>query len=208
VGERIHAVEVWDRAHSQWRRLTRAECQFGYRDSVFKHAPDRFIITAVEFALPQAEPLRLKYAGLEAELAAQGITRPTARDLANAVIAQRQSKLPDPVRIGNLGSFFKNPLIPLAQATALQTAHADMPLWPIGEARAKLSAAWLIEQCGWKGHRDGDAGVFEGHALVLVNHGRATGTQMLALAQAVAASVQARFGVAIEPEPRIVGVRW
>jgi len=207
VGERIAAVECWDRAHAQWRRLTRADCRFGYRDSVFKHEPDRFIITAVEFALPLDEPLRLNYAGLDAELDAMGIERPSARDLADAVIAQRRRKLPDPVRIGNLGSFFENPMIDPAQATALQTAHPGMPAWPIG-ARVKLSAAWLIEQCGWKGHRDGDAGVFEGHALVLVNHGRASGADMLTLARAIADSVAARFGVVIAPEPRIVGAAW
>jgi len=207
VGERIAAVECWDRARAQWCRLTRADCRFGYRDSVFKHDPDRFIITAVEFALPLNEPLRRNYAGLDAELDAMGIARPSARDLADAVIAQRQRKLPDPVRIGNLGSFFENPIIEQARASALQAAHPGMPAWPIG-GRAKLSAAWLIEQCGWKGHRDGDAGVFDGHALVLVNHGQASGADMLTLARAIADSVAARFGVMIEPEPRIVGAAW
>jgi len=207
VGERIAAVEAWDRTRAQWRRLTHAECQFGYRDSVFKHEPDRLIITAVEFALPWDEPLRLNYAGLDAELDALGIKHPTAQDVADAVCAQRRRKLPDPVRIGNLGSFFKNPMIAKAQASDLQAAHPDMPLWPI-DGRTKLSAAWLIEQCGWKGHRDGDAGVFDGHALVLVNHGAASGAEVLALARAIAGSVAARFGVLIEPEPRIVGARW
>jgi len=207
VGERIRAVEAWDRTHQQWRRFTQAECQFGYRDSLFKHEPDRFIITAVEFALPVNEPLRLHYAGLDAELAARGIARSTARDLADAVIAQRRRKLPDPAQIGNLGSFFKNPIISQTQAAGLQAAHPALPVWPIGE-RAKLSAAWLIDQCGWKGHRSGDAGVSDRHALVLVNHGKATGADILALARRVADSVHARFGVLIEPEPRLVGAAW
>jgi len=207
AGERIRAVDVWDRTRSQWRRLAHGECQFGYRDSVFKHEPDRFIITAVEFALPVGEPLRRNYAGLDAELDAMGIARPTARDLANAVITQRQRKLPDPAQIGNLGSFFKNPRIPQAQATALRAAHPDLPVWPIGE-HAKLSAAWLIDQCGWKGYRSGDAGVADRHALVLVNHGQATGTDILTLARAIADSVHARFGIMLEPEPRIVGAIW
>jgi len=207
VGERIRAVEAWDRARSQWRTLSQAECQLGYRDSVFKQTPDRFIITAVEFALPVNAPLRRDYAGLAAELDAMGITHPSARELANAVIAQRQRKLPDPMRLGNLGSFFKNPIIPQTQAAALQATHPGIPLWPVN-GHAKLSAAWLIEQCGWKGHRTGDAGVFDGHALVLVNHGRASGAEILALARAIAASVAERFAVLIEPEPRIVGTAW
>jgi len=209
VGERIVAVETWDRVQRQWRRLERAHCQFGYRDSVFKHDPDRFIITAVEFVLPVDEPLRLNYAGLDAQLDAMGIAQPDARDLANAICAQRRSKLPAPDDLGNLGSFFKNPVIPLEQAMALHDAHPGMPHWPVaGTAMRKLSAAWLIEQCGWKGHRTGDAGVFDGHALVLVNHGAATGTEILALARAIADSVLARFGVAIAPEPRIIGAQW
>jgi len=209
VGERISAVEAWDRVQREWRRLQRADCRFGYRDSVFKHDPERFIITAVEFVLPINEPLRLHYAGLDVQLDAMGITRPSARDLAGAICAQRRSKLPDPGDIGNLGSFFKNPVIPLAQAMALREAHPGMPHWPVGEtAMRKLPAAWLIEQCGWKGHRTGDAGVFDGHALVLVNHGAATGAEVLALARAIADSVLARFGVALAPEPRIVGAQW
>jgi len=207
VGERIRAVEAWDRRQQQWRRLTHAECQFGYRDSLFKHDHERFIITAVEFTLPVGEPLRRNYAGLDAELEAMGIDHPSARELADAVIAQRRHKLPDPAQIGNLGSFFKNPIIAQAEATALQDKHPGIPIWLHGEC-AKLSAAWLIDQCGWKGHRSGDVGVSERHALVLVNHGQATGADILALARAVADSVHARFGVMIEPEPRIVGATW
>jgi len=208
VGERIHAVEVWDRTHNTWRQLAREDCVFGYRDSVFKHEPERFIITAVEFNLPAQAPLRLDYAGLASELTAMGITTPSAQDVAAAVRAQRRRKLPDPAKLGNLGSFFKNPIIARDHASALQAAHPSLPMWPVGTTQTKLSAAWLIEQCGWKGHRAGDAGVYDGHALVLVNHGAATGADILALARAIAASVQARFGVVIEPEPRMVGARW
>jgi len=208
VGERIAAVEAWDCVQRQWRRLTHADCAFGYRDSMFKHDPARFIITAVEFALPLDEPLRLDYAGLETELAAMGVRDPTARDLADAVCAQRLRKLPDPA-LGNLGSFFKNPMIAQEQANALLNVHPDLPHWPQAETGlCKLSAAWLIEQCGWKGHRAGDAGVYQQHALVLVNHGAASGADVLALARAIADSVQARFKVALEPEPRIVGAAW
>ena len=125
------------------------------------------------------------------------------------MIAIRQRKLPDPARIGNAGSFFKNPIVPAALAQSLQDRHQRLPVFP-GDAAGtrKLSAAWLIDACGWKGAREGDAGVSAEHALVLVNHGQASGAQLLALARRIAASVQERFAVALEPEPRIIGAHW
>ena len=163
----------------------------------------------VDFRLSRAPTLRLGYAGIGEELQAMGIDAPTARDVADAVIALRRRKLPDPALVGNAGSFFKNPIVPQAQAEALRALHPALPMFP-GDTAAtrKLSAAWLIDACGWKGARDGDAGVSAAHALVLVNHGNATGMQLLALARRIAASVQARFGVALEPEPRLVGANW
>ncbi len=209
AGERIAAVEAWDRQAGAPCRLAAAGCGFGYRDSVFKRQPDRWIVTAVEFVLPRRAQLRLDYAGIGEELAAMGIAAPGARDVAEAVIRIRRRKLPDPAAVGNAGSFFKNPLVPEAQALALQAEHPRLPVFPAGdEALRKLSAAWLIEACGWKGHRDGNAGVSAAHALVLVNHGRASGAQLLALARRIAASVQARFGIAIEPEPKLIGADW
>ena len=134
---------------------------------------------------------------------------PRPAQVAEAVCRIRRRKLPDPAVIGNAGSFFKNPIVPAGQAEALQAAHPALPVFRTGdEAARKLSAAWLIDQCGWKGHRDGDAGVADSHALVLVNHGGASGAQLLALARRVAASVHARFGVALEPEPRTIGATW
>jgi UDP-N-acetylmuramate dehydrogenase len=212
VRERIHAVEAFERATGEVRRLAPAACAFAYRDSLFKREPERYVVTAVEFELPRAAPLRLEYAGIGEELAAMGLGgTPTPVQVADAVSRIRRRKLPDPAVLGNAGSFFKNPIVPVAQAEALQAAHASLPVFRgDGDATRKLSAAWLIEQCGWKGHRDGDggAGVAASHALVLVNHGGATGAQLLDLARRIAASVQARFGVAIEPEPRIVGDQW
>jgi UDP-N-acetylmuramate dehydrogenase len=221
VAERIHAVEAFDRRAMRMARLDAAACAFAYRDSLFKRDPDRHVVTAVEFALSRHAPPKLDYAGLGEELAAMGIAAPRASQVAEAVVRIRRRKLPDPAVLGNAGSFFKNPIVPAALAEALRAEHPKAPVYPVapfpadaaahGEAagaRAKLSAAWLIEQCGWKGHRDGDAGVAEGHALVLVNHGRATGAQLLDLARRIAGSVRERFGVAIEPEPRIVGADW
>jgi UDP-N-acetylmuramate dehydrogenase len=209
VRERIHAVEAFDRRSGGMIRLDNAACGFAYRDSLFKRDPGHYIVTAVEFALPRTPSLRLEYAGIGDELAAMGVANPTPRDVSDAVIRIRRRKLPDPAVIGNAGSFFKNPIVPVARAEALHAEHASLPLFRgSGDDTRKLSAAWLIDQCGWKGHRDGDAGIAPSHALVLVNHGGATGMQLLDLARRVAASVQERFGVAIEPEPRIVGAAW
>lgn len=208
VGGCVVAVEAFDQDRRRVVRLDADACRFGYRDSLFKQQPDRWIVTAVEFSLHRfAEPV-LDYAGLRDTLAARGIHAPRPLDVAEAVIDIRRSKLPDPAVIGNAGSFFKNPIVPGAQAAALVAAHAGIPVFAAGEGLRKLSAAWLIDQCGWKGKREGDAGVAEGHALVLVNHGRASGAELLALARRIAASVQMRFGVALEPEPRIVGATW
>ena len=209
VRERIHAVEAFERASGTLRRMHADECAFAYRDSVFKRAPDAFVVTAVEFALPRSTPLTLEYAGIGDELLAMGISRPTPALVAEAVSRIRRRKLPDPAVIGNAGSFFKNPLVPAAQAADLQSAYPALPVFQGGaEGIRKLSAAWLIDQCGWKGHRDGDAGVAPSHALVLVNHGRATGTELLDLARRIAGSVQQRFGVSLEPEPRVIGATW
>jgi len=134
---------------------------------------------------------------------------PRASQVAEAVIRIRRRKLPDPAVLGNAGSFFKNPIVPVATAAELQSAYPTMPAFRgSSDDTRKLSAAWLIDQCGWKGHRDGDAGVSDAHALVLVNHGNSTGAQLLALARRIAGAVQERFGVAIDPEPRIIGASW
>jgi UDP-N-acetylmuramate dehydrogenase len=209
VRERVHAVEVFERVTGQVRRLGPDACRFAYRDSAFKRDPGRWIVTAVEFILSRNAAPVLDYAGLRDELAAMDIATPTALQVAEAVIRIRRRKLPDPAVLGNAGSFFKNPIVPAARADALHAASPALPMFRAeSDATRKLSAAWLIDACGWKGHRDGDAGVSPEHALVLVNHGGATGAQLLALARRIAGSVHERFGVALEPEPRIVGAQW
>ena len=209
VQEFVHVVDVWEPASRRSLRLDRAQCAFAYRDSLFKREADRFIVTAVEFALPRMPALRLDYAGIRDELAAMGIDAPTPSQVCDAVCRIRRRKLPDPAVIGNAGSFFKNPIVPLPQAEALAAAFPALPQFRgADDVSRKLSAAWLIDACGWKGHRDGDAGVAPQHALVLVNHGHATGAELLALARRIATSVHDRFGVDLEPEPRIVGARW
>ena len=213
VRDCIHAVEAFDRHAGAMVRLGNDACAFAYRDSLFKRDPDHYVVTAVEFALSRTAVLNLGYVGIGEELQAMGVKSPRAAHVAEAVIRIRQRKLPDPNVLGNAGSFFKNPMVTADVAEALLFEHSAMPVFPGGDAGTrKLSAAWLIDQCGWKGHRDqdgeGDAGVAESHALVLVNHGNASGAQLLGLARRIAGSVQARFGVAIDPEPRIIGATW
>ena len=209
VRQFIETVEAFHRGTGQFKRLSNADCGFGYRDSVFKADLESWVVTAVEFRLPRQRELQLDYAGVREELAAMGVDAPRAPHLAEAISRIRTRKLPNPALLGNAGSFFKNPILPSAQAEALAAAHAGVPLFPAGDpSLRKASAAWLIEQAGWKGFREGDAGVAAQHALVLVNHGHATGAQLLDLARRIAASVQERFGVALEPEPRIIGAQW
>lgn len=222
VCEHIHCVEVFDRTDATPRRMDAAGCDFAYRDSLFKHTPDRYVITAVEFVLSRTPGLRLDYAGLEDELARMQVESPRPSQVAEAVCRIRRRKLPDPAVVGNAGSFFKNPIVSASLADALASEHPSLPVFPLapfpadaaahalnGEAaRRKLSAAWLIDACGWKGHREDNAGVSASHALVLVNHGNATGAELLALARRIATSVHERFGVDLVPEPRIVGAQW
>ena len=209
VRQTIETVEAFHRGTGQFKRLSNADCGFGYRDSVFKADLDAWVITAVEFRLPRQRELQLDYAGVREELAAMGVDAPRATHVAEAISRIRTRKLPNPALLGNAGSFFKNPVLPLARAEALAAAHPGAPVFAAGDAALrKVSAAWLIEQAGWKGHRDGDAGISAQHALVLVNHGHASGAQLLDLARRVADSVQQRFGVALEPEPRLIGATW
>lgn len=209
VGEFIHVVEAFDRSSGRVVRLAANDCAFAYRDSVFKQSPDRHVVIAVEFTLPRQRAVKLDYAGIPEELQAMGIVDPGFREVAAAVIRIRQRKLPDPAVIGNAGSFFKNPIVPAALAERLQSDHPGLPVFR-GDAAdtCKVSAAWMIEACGWKGFRDGDAGVASSHALVLVNHGSATGAELLSLARRIADSVHGRFGIRIEPEPKIIGAVW
>lgn len=206
VGDFIETVEAFDRSSGRIKRLSHAECAFGYRDSRFKRERDQWVITAVEFRLDKTRPLKMAYAGVPEELAAMGIVEPKAVHLAEAISRIRTRKLPNPALIGNAGSFFKNPMLPAAAADALKAAYPELPVFPSGvDGHQKLSAAWLIEKAGWKGYREGDAGIAEQHALVLVNHGKASGAELLTVARKVVAAVQTQFGVVLEPEPRILG---
>jgi len=198
----FHSLTVFDLASGARRILTGPDCRFGYRDSVFKHADGSgLIVLDVTFALPRAWRPNLRYAELAQALEAAGIAAPTPRQVSDTVVAIRRRKLPDPLDIGNAGSFFKNPVVSGAQCADLlerfpQLVHHVQP-----DGSEKLAAGWLIDQCGWKGKNLGAAGVYPKQALVLVNNGGATGAEVIALANAIQRDVLERFGVALEPEP-------
>lgn len=204
LAEFVASVEAWDRVGGGFHTLAAAACGFGYRDSLFKREPERFIITAVEFDLARERPPVLDYRGVREELAAMGVAEPGPADVGRAVERLRRRKLPDPAEIGNAGSFFKNPVVSADFARDLDREAPSLPSYALPDGSVKLSAAWLIERCGLKGYRAGDAGISERHALVLVNHGRASGADLLAVVDTVREAVEKRFGVTLQPEPRVL----
>ncbi len=186
--------------------FSKEECQFGYRDSFFKReGKGKFIITAVDLRLSKKDhEININYAPLKAELLQQGIETPDISDIARAVIAVRSSKLPDPKELGNSGSFFKNPVINEEDFIKLKESHPQIPSYDLGNKSYKIPAAWLIDQCGLKGKRFGDAGVHKNQALVLVNYGSAQGKDIVDLARRVQSEVKEKFGVTLEPEVNII----
>jgi len=189
------------------RTFRHADCRFGYRESVFKHElKGQYIITSVTFRLDKQPTFHTSYGAIRETLAEMGVSddQLSIQAISEAVIRIRRSKLPDPAEIGNAGSFFKNPEIPKSQFDQLQEQFPTMPGYPVGPDRVKVPAGWLIEQAGWKGKRVGNTGVHSKQALVLVNHGDATGEEVRALATRVQESVEARFGVRLMPEVNFV----
>jgi UDP-N-acetylmuramate dehydrogenase len=190
-----------DRESGELRDFSLEQCNFGYRDSVFKQQPGRWLILRVRFKLDRAAHLHLEYGPVRQRLSEQGIEQPTPSDVSRAICSIRSEKLPDPAVLGNAGSFFKNPLVPAAVVTQIKAQHPDLVAYPQADGQMKLAAGWLIERAGWKGFRDGDAGVHKLQALVLVNYGTATGLQLLDLAQRIQKDIAERFHVELEMEP-------
>lgn len=200
----LDSVLTLDLKSGTSREFKQQECHFAYRNSRFKSADaGKYLITGVRLRLQREFKPILTYRGLSEELSALGIDSPTARQLSDAVTRIRQRKLPDPKTSGNAGSFFKNPMVSRTTADLLTSKFPGLPVYP-SDNEAKLSAGWLIEQCGWKGRSMGGVGVSEQHALVLINKGNATGQEILVLANAIQASVRDRFGIELEPEPLII----
>lgn len=186
--------------------FTNKKCKFGYRESIFKNEiKDEFVITSVVFKLTKTNhKLNTSYGAIDAELEKQHIVNPTLKDVSNAVIAIRQSKLPDPKELGNSGSFFKNPILLKTDFEKIHQKFPDMPHYIVSETEVKVPAGWLIEQAGFKGKRFGDAGIHKNQALVLVNYGNATGQEILAVSKNIQQTVLTTFGVSIEAEVNII----
>lgn len=201
----LRAVEL---ATGKEKYFTRADCQFGYRDSFFKkEGKGKYCITAVTLSLTlHQHRINTSYGDIRKTLEAMGISRPTIADVSRAVIQIRSSKLPDPAKIGNCGSFFKNPETERATLERIRLTHPNVPHFdlPPDERRVKIPAGWLIEQCGWKGKRVGNTGCYEKQALVLVNYGGATGEEVKNLALAIMDSVEQKFGIRIEAEVNVL----
>ncbi len=211
--DRFDSLDAIDLSTGQTFTLNAAQCAFGYRDSVFKHASSganglglagRALILRVRFALPRPWKPVLGYLDLERKMAETGIAAPDARQIFEWIIAIRRAKLPDPAVIGNAGSFFKNPTVTPEQCADIIARDPKVVHYPMPDGSIKLAAGWLIDACGWKGKSVGQASVYEKQALVLVNRGGATGGQVMTLARAIQTSVYERFGIRLEPEPVVV----
>jgi UDP-N-acetylmuramate dehydrogenase len=198
----LEAVEI---ATGELVKFTNTDCKFGYRESIFKHeAKGKYIIASVVFKLNKKHKFNITYGAIQQTLEKNGIITPTVKAISDAVISIRESKLPNPKVLGNAGSFFKNPEIPVAQFEALKAEHPTIVGYPASAGHIKVAAGWLIEQCGWKGKVVGHAGSHKDQALVLVNYGGATGNEIWQLAMDIQASVQQKFGVTINPEVNVI----
>ena len=206
IKDTMFSCEALNRSTLKIETFTNAQCQFDYRESVFKNElKEQYIITAVSFKLSKKNhAVSTNYGAIEAELLKKNIQNPTLKEVSNAVIAIRQSKLPDPKELGNSGSFFKNPIITKTDYEKAKAVHPEMPHYVVSENSVKVPAGWLIEQAGFKGKRFGDAGVHKNQALVLVNYGTATGAEIVALSKNIQQTILDQFGIAIEAEVNII----
>ena len=202
--EVMESLTAIDLATGEEKTFSNAECDFGYRNSVFKkELKDKYLITNVSLRLSKNPILNTSYGAINSLLQEKGINHPTVKDVSNAVIEIRQSKLPDPALLGNAGSFFKNPVVDKIDYEGLKLLFSDIPGY-INSEHVKIPAAWLIEQCGWKGQRFGNVGVHDKQPLVLVNYGDGKGEEIKILAEKIKVSVADKFGIELEAEIRII----
>ncbi len=205
IKEPFHHLEALRISDGEIVRFDTGACRFGYRESFFKReGKGQYIILSVAFQLYKQPKLHTHYGSIQAELDKRGISAPTIRDVSEAVIAIRRSKLPDPQVLGNAGSFFKNPVVPAQVAERIKADHPDLSSYPAGDGLVKLAAGWLIEKAGWKGFREGNIGVHKDQALVLVNYGGGKGSEVYELSTRVLDSVKEQFGVELEREVNII----
>jgi UDP-N-acetylmuramate dehydrogenase len=205
VKDVIWAIEAIEMATGLSVTFSKADCEYGYRDSKFKHEwKDQFFITSVTYRLSQTFQPLLDYGNIREKLEEAGIEKPTAKQLRNIIIDIRQEKLPDPKVVGNAGSFFVNPLVSREQYLQLKEKWPDIPHYYVDNDHEKIPAGWLIEHCGWKGRSIGKAGVHDKQALVLVNKGGATGKEIVTLCEAIQNDVLEQFGIEIHSEVNII----
>jgi len=204
VKDTIESVEFWHWEEKQFKVFDKETCEFGYRESIFKkNFKGKIFITSVVFKLNKKHELNTDYGAIQSQLKAMGVHHPSIKTIVNAVIEIRQSKLPNPKQIGNAGSFFKNPTVSQNQFKTLRTNYPEMPHFEISTNEFKIPAGWLIEQCGWKGKRVGNTGVHANQALVLVNYGGATGSEIFKLSEKIIDSVLKQFEIQLEREVNI-----
>jgi UDP-N-acetylmuramate dehydrogenase len=204
----FYELEAFHQDEKVIQKFSENDCEFGYRDSVFKKKlKDQFVILNVTFRLNKIPVFKISYGAIEEELEKMKLKNLSVKDISNAVINIRKSKLPDPELIGNAGSFFKNPVInnhEFHELHGLIPEESKLPFYKINEDSFKIPAGWLIEQCGWKGFRKGDAGCYEKQALVLVNYGNASGKEIFNLSEEIKISVREKFGISLEREVNIL----
>ncbi len=201
----FYTCRAFETKSGELKAFNNPDCRFSYRDSIFKNElKGQYIITQVTYKLSAKAALNLSYGVIEQELDHRNIKEPTLKDVSEVVSAIRVGKLPDPSTIGNAGSFFKNPVIIVADFRQLQSAFPDIVYYPAGAGQIKLAAGWLIEQCGWKGRIEGNTGTWKNQALVLVNHGNATGIEILRFSDKIINSVKEKFGIGLEKEVNII----
>lgn len=201
----FHSLEALHIGTGAAHEIDHTSCQFGYRDSIFKRkAKGQYIIISVTLKLEKKPQLNTSYGAIKAELEQMGV-EPGIHTISQAVIRIRQNKLPDPAQIGNSGSFFKNPVVPLSVLQAIQERYEQVPHYPVSQDDVKLPAGWLIEKCGWKGYRRDNYGVHDRQALVLVNHGGASGDDIYQLSSEILQSVSDQFGIQLEREVNVIG---
>jgi UDP-N-acetylmuramate dehydrogenase len=206
IKDTFDSCEAMTIINQTMKTFTKAECHFGYRESVFKNeVKDQYIITSVVFKLTkQNHKINTSYGDITAELAKNNIVNPTLKDVSNAVITIRQSKLPDPKELGNSGSFFKNPILLKTDFEKIHKKFPEMKFYEVSETEVKVPAGWLIEQAGFKGKRFGDAGIHKNQALVLVNYGNATGQEILDVSKNIQETIFKTFGIHIEAEVNVI----
>lgn len=207
IKDTFHSLEAINLKTGEIEAFLPEECEFGYRESVFKHKlKGQFLIASVSFKLdkPGFHQLNLDYGIIKNVLKDKGVEKPTIQDVSDAVIDIRQSKLPNPAEIGNSGSFFKNPIIDASQLEKLKSEFPEIPFYELKDDKIKLAAGWLIEKAGWKGHQENGVGVHHKQALVLVNYGEGKGKDILNLAKKIQDSIHSKFGVELSPEVNFI----